>query len=201
MGGWRRRRLPLQLCCPRESRLECVARARRSEEVGQIRQGLFWLDPRRSTSAGGNLPYEQLQKTEILNPGNPKIIAPGMKATARIHVAETNEQLRAAKLKLRLQFRKAPAPERLSVRLNGIVLRPLSVEDQWLECDNIAGALHKGANNVEVTSSSHENKQTTWTDLMLEIRHLEGASKKRQYVDRRRIIVFSCSSIVRRQCI
>jgi hypothetical protein len=121
-------------------------------------------------AAGGNLPFEKFQNIETLNPGNPKSIAPGEKGTARIEVADGQEQIKTAKLALRLRFDDAPSSEHLSISLNGVKLQSPVANGQWVEYHDVANAIREGTNEVEVSLLDDAQQETVWSDLMLQVR-------------------------------
>lgn len=109
-------------------------------------------------SNGGNLPYGPYQKVETLNPSNPKKIAAGKEATARIvlGVASTAERT------LRLRFRTTPQLDGLIVKVNG---KPVTMHDSeagWIE-SSIPDSLVAGWNTVTVES----RQAVEWLDLMV----------------------------------
>jgi hypothetical protein len=133
-------------------------------------------------SSAGNLPFEPYLNLETLNPDKPKTIAPGESAEARIRVAETASQLKAAKLTLRLRFQGAPATEHLSVKLNGDGLESPAINGQWLEYRDVAGTIRSGENQVEVALSGKVAGKAAWTDLMLQVRGVESHDVEREAV-------------------
>jgi hypothetical protein len=119
---------------------------------------------------GGNLPYRRSQKCETLNPGNPKIIAPGKTATARMRLGEDFTKTLPKTLKLRLRFTEPPKAEAIRVSVNGHSLKLEPEGTQWLEARPQPADLREGINLVEVGLPDDAPK-TKWTDLMLEVRH------------------------------
>jgi hypothetical protein len=145
-------------------------------ELGDV-EGLTKLDKDYIASvrgaenaAGKNLPYAEYQKIETLNPGKTKTIAPGDRMAVRIHIADASEQLKAAKLKLRLQFADPPAAERMSVHLNGTKCDTSRTSGRWLDISGITPVIHPGWNEVRVELSADADNSVKWTDLMLEVR-------------------------------
>jgi hypothetical protein len=119
---------------------------------------------------GGNLPYQPYQKYETLNPANPKVLAPGKKAAARLRLGEDFTKTLPKTLKLRLRFAEPPRAGAVQVSVNG---RPMKLQPEgaeWLEARLHSADLHQGSNIVEVALPNDAPK-TKWTDLMLEVRH------------------------------
>jgi hypothetical protein len=122
-------------------------------------------------SAGGNFPLESFVNIETLNPKNPKLVAPGKAATARMNIGEDFTKAANVKLRLRLRFEKPTQPALINVTINDQPLKALQANDTWLECDLPPTALHPGTNQVKVALSTDANESVNWFDLMLEVRH------------------------------
>jgi hypothetical protein len=130
----------------------------------------------RMNAAGGNLPYEKYQTIETLNPGNPKTVAPGKTAEARIIVGEDWRLAGPVNLKLRLQFKKAVTPQLAQVTCNGSPLRLLGTKETWLEYEATPSIVRRLANQIQV-KLAEEAPPAVWTDLMLEVRHSTDSRK------------------------
>lgn len=146
------------------------------QELGDA-QSLAKLDKdyfgsvRGSVGGGQNFPFQSYQRVETLNPGNPKTLSPGKKATARIQVGETYPDNSASKMKLRLQFKTLSNSKAVKATLNGQILVLSPADSNWLEAAVPPRAVRKGANVVELTLAPNARRELRWTDLMLEVRH------------------------------
>jgi hypothetical protein len=119
---------------------------------------------------GGNLPFQPYQKSETLNPGNPKTVALGEPASARIQIGEDFAETKPETLTLRLRFAKPPQATAIRASVNG---RPLSLGPQggeWLEAPLEYADLRPGANKVEAALTENA-PPVKWTDLVVEVRH------------------------------
>lgn len=125
---------------------------------------------RGSVGGGKNFPFQPYQKTETLNPGNPKTIAPGKQAKSRIQVGE-NYQDNQCSIKMRLQFKSPPNPATIQAKLNGQTLVLSPAESNWLESTVRPALLTQGQNVVALYLASNAGKETRWTDLMIQVRH------------------------------
>jgi hypothetical protein len=123
-----------------------------------------------SGANGGNLPFEPFQKCETLNPANPKLIAPGKKATARIQLGDVFTETSPGTLKLRLRFEAPANADSLRASINGHHLKLQAAGVEWLEGLLQPADLRQGINEVEVRLPENA-AQTKWTDLVLEVRH------------------------------
>ncbi|MBN2581260.1 MAG: hypothetical protein JXB10_19925 [Pirellulales bacterium] len=119
---------------------------------------------------GGNLPYQPYQKCETLNPGNPKIIDPGKRATARLRLGEDFTKTLPKTLKLQLRFAGRSQANAIRVSVNGRTLKLQPGETGWLEARPQPADLREGVNVIEVALSKDAPK-TKWTDLLLGVRH------------------------------
>jgi hypothetical protein len=125
---------------------------------------------RGSVGGGKNFPFEPYQQIETLNPGNPKILAPGKQAEARIQFSETSQDSHCS-IKLRLQFKSKPKPEFIQAKLNGQKLDLSPADSNWLESKVPQNVLTQGENRVEIILAPNSSKGLRWTDLMLQVRH------------------------------
>jgi hypothetical protein len=119
---------------------------------------------------GGNLPFRPYQKYETLNPANPKVIAPGKKATARMRLGEDFTKTLPKTLNLRLRFADHPKADTILVSVNGHPLKLHPEGTEWLEARPQSADLREGVNEIEVALQDDAPKMK-WTDLLLEVRH------------------------------
>lgn len=122
-------------------------------------------------SASGNLPLQPFTKLELLNPGNPRSVAPGKTVTARLNVARDFSNSDRVSLKLRLGFKSPPDARLLKVTFNDQVPRFLRAERDWLDYSLSPRDVRSGVNQTGVTLSADAAQRTAWTDLLLEVRH------------------------------
>jgi hypothetical protein len=126
---------------------------------------------RGSIGGGQNFPFQPYQRVETLNPGNPKTLALGKTATARIQVGESDRDNSRCNLKLRLQFKSPPNPKSIQAKLNGQSIDLSLADSNWLEATVAPHLVKQGPNLVELAPTSNAGRKLLWTDLMLQVRH------------------------------
>jgi hypothetical protein len=130
-------------------------------------------------AAGGSYPHAGFMQISRLNPAAPVALKPG--ATARETFRAGDEVGRfgaasAAVVTLRLQFKAAPVPGALAVKLNGAILTPGVAKGDWLEFAVAPAGLKPGVNEVEVTLAAGA-PAVSWTDLYCTVRQRPAAAK------------------------
>jgi hypothetical protein len=122
-------------------------------------------------SSNGNLPLAPFTKLELLNPGNPKAVAPGKTVTARLNVVKDFSNSDHVTLKLRLRFKLPPDVKLLKVTFNEQPPGFLHSERDWVEYSLSPQDVRSGINRTTVTLLADAPQRTDWTDLLLEVRH------------------------------
>jgi hypothetical protein len=74
-------------------------------------------------------------------------------------------------LRLRLQVQKLPAPDQLTVSLNGRTLENGVLEDGWVEYQPAAELLRIGANEVTMSTTAGGNEAPVVTDVQMQVRY------------------------------
>jgi hypothetical protein len=123
-----------------------------------------------NTSAG-NLPYEQYQHCERLNPDHPKTLFPGKSATAKLLMGPEINVANNASFTLRLRFKNAPDPEHVRVTFNELPIELVVDKNHWLNAPLPPKAVHRGRNEINVSLAADAPKKYSWTDLVVEERH------------------------------
>ncbi|MDO8539056.1 MAG: hypothetical protein Q7S40_01335 [Opitutaceae bacterium] len=102
-------------------------------------------------AAGGSYPHQEFQNGSRLNPANPITVKPGSSTTTVFAVGDDfRGRARAPEVKLRLQFKLAPAIETLAVSLNGEPVTRGEVDGDWIAFTIDAARLKPGANEVQL---------------------------------------------------
>jgi hypothetical protein len=123
------------------------------------------------SSASGNLPLQPFAKLELLNPGNPKSLAPGKTVTARLTVTRDFSNSERVSLKLRVRFKSPPDVRWLKVSFDDQAPKFLRAEREWFDYALSPQDLRAGVNQIRVMLSAEAPRRTDWTDLVLEVRH------------------------------
>jgi len=124
----------------------------------------------RAHVAGGGFPHGSFQKIEILNPADPRKIAPGKSAEARLNLPVDISANPSPTLQLRLRFATDVPPDAVKVAINGTALSNPEADRQWLDFDLPASAVRSGQNVVQATLSESQKESIVWTDLLVHVR-------------------------------
>jgi hypothetical protein len=130
-------------------------------------------------AAGGSYPHAGFMPISRLNPASPVALKPGAIARETFRAGDEVGRFGAASaavVTLRLQFKSAPIPGALAVKLNGATLTSGVAKGDWLEFAVAPAGLKPGVNEVEVALAAGASA-VSWTDLHCTVRHLRTATK------------------------
>jgi hypothetical protein len=118
---------------------------------------------------GGNLPFQGFQKTETLNPAQPKVVKANEPATARLMVGESVRVTRPKTMALALRFDRLRAPSDVLVSLDGEELTGGKLVDDVLSFAPSFQQVRAGENSVAVRLREGGDA-VKWIDLVLQVR-------------------------------
>ncbi|AHF91630.1 hypothetical protein OPIT5_16845 [Opitutaceae bacterium TAV5] len=132
-----------------------------------------------ATPMRSNLPLGPYQTIETLNPGAPRLLAPGQTARARIRLAESPASMeRPPSFSLCLRIKnpdtKTNAPvagHTPEIRFNDIRLDNPAAEGEWLVYPVTPDLVRRGPNEIRATLPSAAPASLQWLDLMMKVRH------------------------------
>ena len=148
-------------------------------ELGSI-DTLKPLDKVYTTGARGygNLDFwyeggERFMNRSIVNPSNPRSIAPGQTERVELTVGEKLQAAQNAQTTARLRFKGLTDASEIRVTLNGEILKNGTKADAWLEYALSPTALKQGPNTFEVALSRIEGEKVILEDLIVWVRFPE----------------------------